>query len=325
MPFRRKQLPAVSGKLAELIFAYIASLEARNFSKSTIKGRRREVFLFASYCAARAITEPSQITVHFMERYRKHVTEKTSQRSGARISTQSQISQLCAVRDYFRYLTKYGHMLFNPALEVELPKIGRRLPRNILSADEASKILRAKHRIPAIETRNRAMLELLYSTGMRRAELSALDIADINFESGTILIREGKGGHDRVVPAGKNSLFWIVKYLSESRPVLLSGFEDCGALFISSESVRGRISTDSVTHAVTETRKRAGIEKEGSAHMFRHTAATLMLENGADIRFIQKLLGHKELGSTQKYTHVSIRKLKEIHAKTHPARLRRMP
>lgn len=323
MPFHKKPLPVIAGKLAGQIPAYLESLTRRNFSTATIKGRQREIYIFAAYCAERTVSEPSEITVSFMERYRKHITEKKTA-AGTRISAQYQIGLLCAVRDYMRFLVKQGHMLFNPALEIDLPKIGTRLPRNVLSADEAAKIVRVPHRIPAIELRNRALLEVLYSTGIRRAEAAGLDIADINFESGTILIRQGKGDHDRVVPAGRNALVWLQKYLNESRPVLLADREDTSALFISRENSRGRMAAESVTHAVSEARKRAGIEKKGSTHMLRHTAATLMLENGADVRFVQQLLGHKELGSTQKYTHVAIRKLKEVHEKTHPAKFRRM-
>lgn len=314
----------MAGKLAALLPGYLDYLRRKNFAISTINSRQRELYLFAAYCAERALTEPAEVTVSFMERYRKYVCEKKATGTGTRISAQYQIRLLCAVRDYMRFLVKQGHMLFNPALEVELPKVGTRLPRNVLSAEEAAKIVRVPHRIPAIELRNRALLEVLYSTGIRRAEVARLDMADVDFESGRILIRQGKGDHDRVVPAGKNALVWLQKYLNESRPVLLADHEETGALFISSENERGRLRLDSVTHAVSEARKRAGIEKQGSTHMLRHTAATLMLENGADVRFVQQLLGHKELGSTQKYTHVAIRKLKEVHAKTHPAKFRRM-
>ncbi|MBE7440294.1 MAG: tyrosine-type recombinase/integrase [Spirochaetales bacterium] len=303
---------------------YLATLKRLNRAPSTIRGQKEALGLFVSFCVERGITDPASLTVGVVERYRKFLSERRARRSGAVLSASSRINLLCAVREYCRYLTKQGHMLFNPALAVELPKMGRHLPR-VLSAAEAERIVRVQNRVPAIELRNRALLEVLYATGMRRSEISGLDLADVNFESGTILIREGKGGHDRVVPAGRNALVWIQKYLKESRPLILSTFTDCGALFLSTQGERGRMSTDTISHTVTSSRKRAGVEKEGSTHMFRHTAATLMLENGADVRFVQQLLGHRELGSTQRYTHVSIRKLKEVHEKTHPARFRREP
>jgi len=301
---------------------YLACLERRNYAPGTIRQQRDALRLFLSFCADRGITDPACLTVGVVERYRKFLFERRARRSGAVLSASTRINLLCAVREYCRYLTQTGQMLCNPALAVELPKMGRHLP-HVLSAPEAERIVRVRNRVPAIELRNRALLEVLYATGMRRSELCGLDLADVNFESGTILIREGKGGHDRVVPAGKNALVWIQKYLEESRPLLLAGFTDCGALFLASQGQRGRMSPDIISHTVSAYRKRAGVEKEGSTHMFRHTAATLMLENGADVRFVQQLLGHRELGSTQRYTHVSIRKLREVHEKTHPARFRR--
>jgi integrase/recombinase XerD len=150
-------------------------------------------------------------------------------------------------------------------------------------------------------------------------------VSDVDFSNGTIFVREGKGQKDRVIPVGERALSWLRKYLYDVRPALILGavpsVEDDGHLFL---SVKGTgLGREMITEIVTDSRKKAGVEKQGSAHMFRHTTATLMLENGADVRYVQQMLGHKELSSTQIYTHVAIRKLKEVHAKTHPAKFRK--
>jgi len=157
---------------------------------------------------------------------------------------------------------------------------------------------------------------ILYSTGLRRAELARLELTDIDRQRGTILVRCGKGRKDRVVPIGQRALRWLDKYLVETRPVLAVD-PAVAHLFITHY---GRpIHVNHLSLLVRGYLVRAGVTKRGSCHLFRHTAATLMLENGADIRFIQALLGHTCLSTTEIYTHVSIGQLQKVHAKTHPA------
>lgn len=319
--FTAKRLAAIPGRLAGLVPAYLSDLSQRNFSVETIKGRHRELTGFVFYCADRSVTEPSSLTVSFMERYRKHVTGRVSEKTGRRTSVVTQIHLLSSVRDYLRFLVRKGYMLFNPALEVELPRMGHRLPRNVLTVDEAERILMMPDLTDPVGLRNRVILEVLYSCAVRRSELCGIRTNDIDFTAGTVFIREGKGKTDRVVPVGERALLWIEKYLTEVRPAFLSkAVQDDGHLFL---GVKGeRLKKDMITDIVTKARRAAGIEKNGSSHMFRHTTATLMLENGADVRYVQQMLGHKELSSTQIYTHVAIRKLKEVHEKTHPAKFR---
>ena len=159
------------------------------------------------------------------------------------------------------------------------------------------------------------MLETLYSTGIRRAELLALQIFDLDTSRGTLLVRQGKGKKDRVVPIGERAL-WIDKYMNEARPSFVFAEDDC-TLFL---SVTGTpISALWMTAVVRQYADKSGLGKWGACHLFRHTMATLMLENGADIRFIQAMLGHAQLTTTELYTRVSIHKLKEIHSATHPS------
>jgi integrase/recombinase XerD len=158
-------------------------------------------------------------------------------------------------------------------------------------------------------------METFYSTGIRRMELIALHVGDVDRERGTIMIREGKGKKDRIVPIGERALMWIAKYLDEVRPTLLRNPSE-PTLFLThwGESITDNNISSSMARYV----RAAQLGKKGSCHIFRHTFATLLLENGADIRHIQAMLGHADLSSTEIYTHVAIQKLKLIHSQTHP-------
>jgi len=224
------------------------------------------------------------------------------------------------VKLWFRWLVKQNRILSNPAADIDMPRVEKRLPKHILSADEAERILNVPDVTSAQGIRDRAILETFYSTGIRRTELTRLHVHDVDPDRGTVMVREGKGKRDRLIPIGDRALAWIRKYLDEVRPQL-SLADDAGVLFL---AVLGdAIDPRSLGQMVSDYIKASGVNKSGSCHLFRHTMATLMLENGADVRFVQVMLGHAQLTSTQVYTQVAIRALKEIHTATHPARLER--
>lgn len=160
------------------------------------------------------------------------------------------------------------------------------------------------------------MLEVLYATGIRRSELAHLAVFDLDVDRQTLLVRQGKGKRDRMVPIGQRALAWLARYLATARPVLVVEPDD-GALFVSADGIA--FSPDRLTQIVGGYVTASGVGKQGACHLFRHTMATLMLEGGADIRYIQAMLGHAELSTTQIYTQVSIRALQAVHAATHPA------
>jgi integrase/recombinase XerD len=196
-----------------------------------------------------------------------------------------------------------------------LPRKPARLPVRVLSVAEVERTILEADTAAPWGVRDRAMLEVLYSTGMRRAELAALAVYDWHRERGTIAIRQGKGGRDRVVPMGERACLWLARYLDTVRPGL-TGPSDDATLFLTDYAER--FEKNRLGDLVRRHLDWAGIRVPGACHLLRHACATHMLENGADIRFIQALLGHTDLRSTQIYTHVSIIKLKEVHAATHP-------
>ena len=222
---------------------------------------------------------------------------------------------ITAVRGLFRYLARAGRILMNPAADLDVPKEEKRLPRVVLTAQEADQVLNQPNLEDLLGLRDRAILETLYSTGVRRSELVNLLVHDLDVNRQTLFVRLGKGKKDRIVPIGERAVAWCCKYLYEVRP-RLAVEPDCGRLFLSLQG--GPIAVATLTDAVRGYVIRSGIGKVGACHIFRHTMATLMLEGGADVRFIQEMLGHANLQTTQIYTRVSIQKLKAIHDATHP-------
>lgn len=185
-----------------------------------------------------------------------------------------------------------------------------------MTASEVEAVLALPDISYAQGLRDRAMLELLYGTGIRRMELAALNGADIERERGTLHVRRGKGGKGRFVPIGERALAWVTKYETQARP-MLQGDPHEPALFLNIDGQR--LSMNALSWRVRQYLDRAGIHKAGACHLFRHTMATVMLDNGADVRHVQEMLGHADIGTTQHYTKVSIGKLKAVHAATHPA------
>ena len=289
----------------------------KGLSPSTVHSRDRSLRRFIAWCDERSLDDPKAITKPILERYQKYLYYYRKD-NGEPLSYGSQHSLLAPVKAFFKWLTQQNYLLYNPASELELPKQQRGLPKAILSVEEVETIIG----LPDISTpygiRDRAILETLYSTGIRRMELVNLSVYDIDAGRKTLLVKEGKGRKDRLLPLGERALHWVEHYRLEARPQLLTNHDE-KALFLTDYGepwLRNRLS-----ELIKKYLHHAKIDKPGACHLFRHAMATHMLDNGADIRFIQMMLGHSDLSTTQIYTQVSIEKLREIHAATHPARL----
>lgn len=299
---------------------FLEWMRVTNYSDRTVGNREVYLRYFVEWCGERGVTQPAEVTKAILERYQRWLYHYRNEKTELPMSFRSQHVRLIPVRAFFKWCTRNNHTLYNPASELELPRMEKRLPRHVLTASEAETVLNVVRVADPLGVRDRAILETFYSTGMRRMELASLKLLDLDVERGTIMIRQGKGKKDRMIPIGDRALAWIDKYVTEVRPTLAIEPDD-GTLFLS--NLGEPFSPNRLTQMVREYIDTADIGKRGSCHLFRHTMATLMLEGGADIRFIQQMLGHAELSTTQIYTQVSIRKLKEIHSLTHPARLER--
>jgi integrase/recombinase XerD len=205
--------------------------------------------------------------------------------------------------------------LHNPASELELPRPEKRLPQEVLTLSEIERLLAVPDTGDPLGVRDRAMLELFYSTGIRRTELCRLELSDVNTERRTAHVRQGKGKKDRMVPVGCRAVQWLERYLTEVGPRLCLDTRT-QALFLTGYG--DAFNPDMVSRMVAAWLEQAGLKRKGCCHALRHSCATHMLENGADIRFIQQLLGHEKLDTTAIYTEVSIKQLQEVHARCHP-------
>lgn len=288
------------------------------YSPRTISAQR-PLGRFITWADERGLDRPQDITRPILERYQRHVYHYRKH-NGQPLAVSAQLGLILPLQAWFKWLTKQNHILYNPAADLDLPTRPKALPKGLLSVAQIEGLLNGCDVTTSEGIRMRAMLETLYSTGIRRFELAGLKLFDIDIERGALMVRQGKGAKDRLVPVGDRACAWLDKYLREVRPELATG-GDGYILFLDDDGRGfdpGRLG-DQVKRHLTA----AGVTHAGACHLFRVACATHMLENGADIRFIQSLLGHAKLDTTQIYTQVSLAKLKEVHAATHPARLTR--
>ena len=303
------------GSLASESLHYLESLAVKNYSPRTIEGRRDGLKVFLLWCEDRSLEAPESITKLILESYQRHLW-KHRKKNGKPLGVSTQRGRLSVVRDLFKYLCKKNLIPANPASELELPRQEKRLPEQALTRPQIQAVLSVPDVLDPLGLRDRAILELFYSSGLRRRELTNLEITDLNHERETMQVRKGKGNKDRIAPLGKTALHWLTRYLEEVRPKLLLNPHE-KVLFLTSYGEG--FNPDVLSRKVSQFIKQAEIGRLGSCHLLRHTCATHMLEGGADIRFIQQLLGHEKLETTSIYTQVSLAQLKAVHAKTHPA------
>ena len=299
---------------------YLEALQVQNYSPRTIENRLSYLNAFVIWCEDRELKRPEEITKPIIERYQKHLLH-TKKRDGKPLSFRAQHARLVPLRAFFKWLCRQNILLSNPASDLVLPRLEKRLPKHVLSMKEVETVLNVPDVMTSQGVRDRAILEVLYSTGIRRSELAHLQLYDLDTERGTLMVRLGKGKKDRMVPIGERAIAWVERYCEDVRPLLVGLFDD-NTLFLT--HLGEAFTPNRLTQLVRETIQKADIGKSGSCHLFRHACATLMLENGADVRFIQAMLGHAKLETTEIYTHVSIRKLKAVHEMTHPAKMEKV-
>ena len=221
--------------------------------------------------------------------------------------------RLSALRRFYQHLEREGRIRNNPCDRVDAPRLGRPLP-GVLSEQEVERLLAAPDLETASGVRDRAMLEVLYATGLRVSELVGLRSEQVNLIQGVLRV-VGKGGKERLVPLGEPAVEWLERYFREGRPDIL-GERRTPALFPTSRG--GAMTRQAFWHLVKRYAARAGISQDISPHTLRHAFATHLLDHGADLRVVQMLLGHRDISTTQIYTHIARERLKVLHARHHP-------
>ncbi|ULH27633.1 tyrosine-type recombinase/integrase [Leptospira weilii] len=306
------------GSFENYCYSYLErNRTGKGHSRSTLENTYWNLMNFFDWCRLREIRHPNEVTLSLLERYRNQVIGLKNKMNGKELSNNNKHKRLTSVREYFGWLARKRVLLVDPSLDLEIPKyVKRNIPHNVLSVEEAEKILSVPDVTTVLGLRDRTMLEVVYSTGIRRMELGNLCLSDIDFQTRTVLVREGKGKKTRVIPISERALSWVRRYLERSRFVL-SRNADEPHLFLGKSG--RKMEHGSITSLFAVFREAASVKKRQAVHIFRHTTATGMLDNGADIRHVQEMLGHETLSTTQIYTHVAIRKLKEVYDKTHPS------
>ena len=275
----------------------------QGLSENTLSAYGSDLRIFAKWLAGRSMLEAEggDLSGFLASRYKEGI----GNRSSARI--------LSSLRRFYGYYIRENSIKVDPTALIEAPHIGRLLPTS-LSEKDVELLLDAPEVTNPLGFRDRAMLEMLYATGLRVSELVNLKFEQISFRQGVVRII-GKGNKERLVPVGEEAMSWLESYMSQARKDILSE-RQCDYLFVTNRA--DSMTRQAFWHIIKRHAKKAGISKELSPHTLRHAFATHLLNHGADLRVVQLLLGHSDLSTTQIYTHIARERLKEIHSKYHP-------
>ncbi len=320
MPGKKRELKGYAGDVNDpeglpvWTRRYLDWLRVRHYSETTLCTSEYQLKAFIEWAHDRGVLRPIEVTKPMLEAHQRWLFYYRKA-NGKPLGPSTQLTRLVVLKGLFKWLTRQDVIPSNPASELELPKKDRRLPRDILSERQVEKVMAQPDVTDTLGLRDRAMMEVVYSTGLRRHELARLALFDIDEERGVVTVRLGKGRKDRMVPIGERALHWVARYLEQSRPEIVVP-PDTGTLFLS--ELGAPLSLLRISTMMREYVLEADVGKRGAVHIFRHSMATLLLEGGADIRAIQEILGHAKLETTSIYTRVSIDGLKKVHAACHP-------
>jgi integrase/recombinase XerD len=312
---KSKADPSLANPLRVHQAVFVEWTRAIGLAEQTACIRNAALNYFIRWCHSRGIEELDRIDRETLESYQGHLFHYKKS-NGLPLAANTQVARLNPLRAFFKWSLRTRRISMNPAADLMVPRVPRSLPPHVLTVGEVDRILAQPDIASLSGIRDRAILELLYSTGIRRMELARLDGRDVLMEQDSLFVRGGKGGRDRVVPVGSRACRWIKRYLREAREGLATNAVD-NTLFLTDYGEP--FAKNRLGDTVKRYLDRAGVRARGACHTFRHACATHMLENGADIRYIQAMLGHSDLSSTQIYTRVCIDMLRKVHASTHPA------
>ena len=295
--------------------AFAESLQVRRYSESTIRHRRKSLVVFFKYLAEIQVADVREVARQTVRDYQAWLLE--------RYAVTSAHLHLTTLRRFFEYLENRDLVLINPCLGLRLPKMGKRLPKTVLTPGEARRVLDAPDTQTLRGIRDKAILEVFYSTGIRLDELTRLTVLDVDYKEGFVRVK-GKGCKDRVAPMGSKACDYVREYLQKVRAQWSKANRDERALWLSSRKPHGPIKAPVIEVLVRHYGQQAGVEKRVTPHVWRHSCATHLLANGSDVASVQRLLGHRWIKTTQVYTRVSIADVKATHQKAHPREFRRV-
>ncbi|MGC8660609.1 MAG: site-specific tyrosine recombinase, partial [Desulfomonilaceae bacterium] len=261
---------------------------------------------FTMFLTSRKVISPDQIG-------KEHLLLFLDLMNRQGLSARTRARRLSCLKGFFRFLAETGAVMENPAEHIETPRLPRRIP-HYLDQGEVEALIAAADTITPQGIRNDAMVELLYATGLRVSELVGLETYRIDFEVGCVTVM-GKGSKERVVPMGLNASRKALNYFENARPRII-GAKRSEFFFVTSKG--GKMTRQAFWKIIKKVSRDAGISKEISPHTLRHSFATHLVQNDADLRSVQLMLGHSDISTTEIYTHVAAARLKEVHRRTHP-------
>lgn len=291
----------------ELLNHYLEFLTVeRGLSKNTINSYKRDLKSYIGFLKMQKINDINYTTRTVIVSYLLLMQKKGK--------ASSSISRACAaIKSFYHFLVMERLIEKDPTLNLDTPKLEHRLPR-VLTLNEVEQLLNQPDTSVIWGFRDKTMLELLYATGIRVSELILIKVEDLNVEMG-FLRCFGKGSKERIVPVGSVALKYLDKYINEVRPKFLKE-QDNGILFLN--HLGKGLTRQGFWKIIRKYAQKAGIEKHITPHTLRHSFATHLLENGADLRSVQEMLGHADISTTQIYTHITRSKIKEVYDRTHP-------
>jgi integrase/recombinase XerD len=301
-------------ELSNAVRQYLNAMTAQGNSRYTIRGAKSALKELVSFLKAIEVVRIEQLDTQALMQYREELSWRLT-RFNTPLSPRSQSELLGHLRAFCRWMVAQDWLVADPSKKIPNPKKPQQLPKSILEPREIDKILTQPDMSTARGYRDRVILEVLYATAMRREEVANLLLEDIDTESGYAVIRQGKGGKDRVVPIGVQVCELIDTYVAGVRTDWINIANDTH-LFLNRFGYG--MDPNAIYHVVLKHARAAQLKKPVSTHTFRHSCATHMLKNGAPIRHIQELLGHASLETTQVYTRITINDLKAIHKRFHP-------
>jgi integrase/recombinase XerD len=291
----------------------------RGLSEHTLSAYRRDLRRYVAFLTRRDLHDPGAVEEATIRSFVASLSASTHGADEAPYRASSVARTLSAVRSFHRFLLREGVTDLDPAAGVPQPRLPRSLPRPI-PLEDVRRLLEAPDEETPSGIRDRAILELLYGSGLRISELTGLDVDDIDLEEGSVRVL-GKGGKEREVPLGSFGRDAVGAYLTRGRPALAT-VGSRGAVFLNARG--GRLSRQSCARILGRYVRLAGIERRVTLHTLRHSFATHLLEGGADVRVVQELLGHASVATTQIYTLVTARHLREVYDESHPRARRRV-
>jgi len=292
------------------VAAFIEALKVRRFSPATIKSRRASLTMFFGWLSGSGMADVRDVSRQTVRDYQLWL-----QGRGYAVPTVQ--VHLQALRRFFEHLETTDVILVNPCAGITLPKLASRLPKVVLTQGEARALLDAPDTQTKTGIRDKAMLETFYSTGIRLDEMARLTIHDADYKNGFVRVK-GKGSKDRVVPLGRKACDYVREYLQKVRSEWSKTNRDERALWLSYRDPHGPLTNQTIAVMVKQYGRKAGLAKRVTPHVWRHTCATHLVADGANIAYVQRLLGHRSLRTTQIYTRATIADIKAMHAKSHP-------